>query len=136
MKKALWKDTFREIRHSLGRFLAILFIILIGVAFYVGIRASGPDMLHTASTYFDNQNLMDAQVISTVGLEDEDLELINEWVDGEVQPHTTKDVVFTNDNEVVRLISLNDSKNAINKYRVIEGRLPEAPNEIALDDLF
>ena len=66
-RKALRKDFYREIRSSLGRFLSIFFIVAIGVAFFSGIRASEPDMRYSGDAYFDQKNLMDIEVISTLG---------------------------------------------------------------------
>ena len=67
MKKALRKNFYMEIRHSLGRFLSIFFIVAIGCAFFSGIRASEPDMRYSGDAYFDEKNLMDIQVMSTMG---------------------------------------------------------------------
>ena len=73
MKKALRKNFYMEIRHSLGRFLSIFFIVAIGCAFFSGIRASEPDMRYSGDAYFDEKNLMDIQVMSTMGLTEDDL---------------------------------------------------------------
>ena len=80
-KKALRKDFYMEIRKSMGRFLSIFFIVAIGCAFFAGIRSSEPDMRYSGDAYFDRKNLMDLQVISTMGLTDEDVEAI-EKLDG------------------------------------------------------
>ena len=80
-KKALKKDFYMEIRKSMGRFLSIFFIVAIGCAFFAGIRSSEPDMRYSGDAYFDRKNLMDLQVISTMGLTDEDVEAI-EKLDG------------------------------------------------------
>ena len=80
-RKALRKDFYMEIRRSLGRFLSIFFIVAIGVAFFSGIRAAEPDMRISGDAYFDRQNLMDIQVISTLGLTDSDIQAL-EKVEG------------------------------------------------------
>ena len=56
-KKALWKDIWIEIGKSKARFLALLAIITLGVAFFAGIKAAGPDMLDTANQYYEENNL-------------------------------------------------------------------------------
>ena len=66
-KRALRKDFYMEIRRSLGRFLSIFFIVAIGCAFFSGIRASEPDMRYSGDAYFDNKNMMDLRIISTMG---------------------------------------------------------------------
>lgn len=70
------KDIFREIKISLGRFLSILCIVAIGVAFFAGIKASAPDMKNSADTYFDKYNVQDIQVYSTIGLTKKDVAAI------------------------------------------------------------
>lgn len=66
-------EFFREIKKSSGRFVSILFIVALGVAFFSGIRASEPDMRVTGDAYFDQANLMDIKVISTLGLTKDDV---------------------------------------------------------------
>ena len=75
-KRALRKDFYMEIRRSMGRFLSIFFIVAIGCAFFSGIRASEPDMRYSGDAYFDRKNMMDIEVISTMGLTDDDLDAI------------------------------------------------------------
>ena len=81
MKQAQRKDFFREIKKSLNRYLSILFIVALGVAFYAGIRSAEPDMQLSADTYFDQTSLMDIQVISTLGLTEDDAKAVQN-VDG------------------------------------------------------
>ena len=76
MGGALWKDTLREIRHSINRFISILIIIALGVGFFVGIKCASPSMLKTADDYFETHDLMDFKLQSTVGFDDEDLQAI------------------------------------------------------------
>ena len=73
MKKTFFKNLFRDIKKSLSRFLSIVVIIAIGVAFYAGVRATSPDMKMSGDVYFSKNNLMDFKLISTLGLTKEDL---------------------------------------------------------------
>ena len=54
MKKALRTEWIREIRYSLPRFLSILFLVALGVAFFAGIRATEPDMRETVDRQYDD----------------------------------------------------------------------------------
>ena len=76
MGKALFKDFLKEITKTFNRFLSIFFIVLIGVAFFAGVKATAPDMKHTADQYYDEYNMMDLQVMSTLGLTQEDIDAI------------------------------------------------------------
>ena len=81
MKKALLKDTFREIKKSFGRFISIFGIVLVGVAFFAGVKASSPYMKNSADAYFDKANLMDFRLLSTIGFTDDDVDAVGA-VDG------------------------------------------------------
>ena len=45
MKNALFKDTIREIKKTFGRFISIFGIVLVGVAFFVGVHHVDKDVL-------------------------------------------------------------------------------------------
>lgn len=129
------KDIFREIKISLGRFLSILCIVAIGVAFFAGIKASAPDMKNSADTYFDKYNVQDIQVYSTIGLTKKDVAAIKK-IKGvkSVQPSFSMDTLSQIDSTqmVIKVISYGiDQK--MNKIRVVEGRMPERENECLVE---
>lgn len=84
--------------------------------------------------FYDEQNLMDSKIVSTLGLTDKDLEILNN--DDKILDfygsHTI-DVNLTNINNLVKFMEYDDENN-INNFVVIEGRLPENSGEIALDE--
>ncbi|WP_303234023.1 FtsX-like permease family protein [Holdemanella biformis] len=129
------KDIFREIKISLGRFLSILCIVAIGVAFFAGIKASAPDMKNSADTYFDKYNVQDIQVYSTISLTKKDVAAIKK-IKGvkSVQPSFSMDTLSQIDSTqmVIKVISYGiDQK--MNKVRVVEGRMPERENECLVE---
>lgn len=133
-KTALWKDTFREIWKTKTRFLSILAIILLGVAFFAGISATGPVMIKTADEYYENHDLMDFQVLSTMGLNDEDIELLKTVEDATVESYYSTDVVLNSSGITSKIYGMDSDKNQqLNEYTILEGRLPEKSGEIALD---
>lgn len=132
-KKALRKDFYMEIRRSLGRFLSIFFIVLIGVAFFSGIRSAEPDMLLSGDKYFDEKNLMDIKVVSTLGLTNGDVKAL-ENVKGinKVEAGYSTDALCTvnNSKKVVHISSLLPS---MNQVTVEKGRLPKSADECLVD---
>ena len=141
MTKNLIKDFLREIKSSANRFLSILLIVAIGVACFVGLKSAAPDMMYTMDSYFDDYNIMDIQVISTLGLTDEDLDAIAE-VDGvkAVQGGYFADALTTiNSSEFVFRIHsipqayLEGDTTTINQLNIVSGRMPEADNEIVIE---
>ena len=113
MKKALLKDCVKEIIKSFKRFLSILLIVLLGVGFFAGIKATSPDMKLTLDAYFDNQNVMDIQVISTLGLTDDDIIELKklDLIENAEGTYQTDAVVTAGDKQVVvKLESLTNSR--------------------------
>ena len=136
MKSALLKDSMKEIKNTLKRFISILLIVLLGVGFFCGIKATSPDMKKTIDEYFDNQNVMDIQVLSTLGLTESDLKEL-EKVKGveSIEGAYLQDVIVNLGEEeiVVKLESLPAN---INMIETIEGRLPENEKECVVEKSF
>lgn len=125
-----------EIKKSLNRFLSILLIVALGVAFYAGIQSTAPDMRITEDRYFDDSNLMNIRVMSTLGLTEDDLKAIGQvegvsYVEGAWQ----EDVLCGEEGSrsVLRVESLPVQ---VNQLTIEKGRLPEAPGEIFLDSVY
>ena len=68
VKKALLKDSVKEIKNTYKRFLSLLLMAFLGVGFFAGIRATSPDIVNTIDKYYKDQNMYDIQIISTLGL--------------------------------------------------------------------
>lgn len=135
-KKAYSKSIVREILSSKARFISILAIIFLGVAFYSGIKATGPDMETSIDTFFRENNLMDSKIVSSLGLNENDLKVLeeDENILDYYKAHSI-DANVTNQNSVVKFMGYNPQGSSyMNRFVVVEGRLPENEGEIALDD--
>ncbi len=136
MKTALLKDEIKEIKNSYKRFISLLLIVLLGVGFFAGIKATSPDMKKTLDTYFDDLNVMDIQVISTLGLTDEDVESIKNVknVENVEATYQTDAIVTIGDEELV--VKLETITNSVNNLNLVEGRFPENENECVVEVKF
>lgn len=134
MKSELLKHIFRKIKDNYKRFLSLLLMALLGVGFYAGIQACSPDLLKTLDIFFDNNDVYDIEVVSNLGLTDDDVKYLSK-IDGidKVVGTYSKDVYLNVDNNqyVVKLIGIN---NEVNKVYLKEGRLPDNNNEIVVDE--
>ena len=134
--RAFRKDFIREITKNKGRFLSVFFIVLLGAAFFSGIRSAEGDMKVSADRYYDEVNYMDLKVLGTLGLTDDDLADIAK-TDGVKAVYGGKTVEDLHDlgesEQVVKLIALTDG---VNEPRIVEGRMPEKENEILVDTQF
>ena len=123
------KDTFRLIQKTRKRFITIVLIVLIGVAFMVGLMCSAPTMRYSVDAYFDQTNFMDLQLFSSYGFDDRDVVALKKarQVD-DVYPTRFVDVyVKQGDNTIVTRIQETDS--TVNKITLADGRMPEKPGE-------
>ena len=123
-----------EIRKSRGRFLSILFIVTLGVAFFSGIRASEPDMRLTGDAYFDEAELMDIKAICTYGITEDDVEAMEaeEGVACAEGAYSADFLYSTKDaQQVLHVMSLQEKMNQIT---VSKGRMPESAGECLADD--
>lgn len=137
MRKAVFKDFIRNIKGSLGRFFAIMAIVAIGVAFFAGVTASSGDMKHSSDSYYDEYNMNDIRILSSIGFTSQDIEAVSN-VPGvkAVYKTNTQDVLVDYDGrENVAHISgipvgkASDDDSYINQLRIKEGRLPQNDKE-------
>ncbi len=138
MKRAYLKDIVREIKKTRKRYISIIAIVILGVAFYVGINTASPDMLNTFNEYMNDFNLYDLNLVSTVGFEEEDIETIKN-IDKITSVEATKStyVVVENENKekVINVISAPKevTDQTINRIEIVEGTYPTDENQIVLD---
>lgn len=135
MKKALLKDSLKEIKNTYKRFISILLMAFLGVGFFVGIRASSPDMIDTIDSYFDNQNVYDIKILSTLGLTDEDITKLSdiEGVDKVYGEYSEDILINFEDTEIVtKVLSIDE----VNEVYLLEGRKPQRSNECLVENSF
>lgn len=134
MEKPTRKDFYMEIKKSPGRFLSILFIVALGVAFFSGIRSSEPDMRITGDSYFDASELMDIKALSTYGVTEKDVAKM-EGVKGVKRAEGAYSADFlyntSDEQQVIHVMSLQEQ---MNQVAVSEGRLPEKSGECMADN--
>lgn len=140
MHKTLVKEFFREIWKTKNRFLSILAIVALGAGFFAGINVTTTDMKMTAASYYRNYNLMDFHLVSTYGITDDDVDALVQQKDAlsvdTVMPAYSKDVIAnpgTTMETTVKILSYGGDNQTLNQYKLLEGRMPEAPNECVVD---
>ena len=134
--KALRKEFWMEIRKSKSRFISILLIVALGVAFFSGIQASSPDMRYSGDAYYDESSLMDIKVVGTMGLTSDDVSSI-ESIDGiESAEGAWSADVMCGEGQKQKVLHIESINDTVNKLDVQEGRLPEKSGEIFLDSTF
>ena len=123
------KMLLRNIKGSVGRYLAIVAIIALGVGFYAGLQSSQPAMLETADDYMHDQKMYDFQLMSTLGLTKGDVDAFKqlegvEYAEGAYFADAL--AVLGSHEEPYRFMSVTET--VCTPY-LTEGRMPENANE-------
>ena len=134
VNRRLRTELRREIRRSFPRFLSIVVMVALGVLFLVGLRSAAPDMRRTADGYFDGVGMYDIQILTTLGLTPADVDAFAA-ADGveAAEGGQFADALLLH-RETQKTVKLINRSETMNVSRAVEGRLPEAANECALDD--
>ncbi|HCY79456.1 MAG TPA: ABC transporter permease [Clostridiales bacterium] len=134
MNRSIIKLTKREIRSSLGRYLAIFAIIALGAGLFVGLRLSRPDFLETYNNYTNKTNFYDFRLVSTLGLTDEDIAEVKK-MDGVklAEGAVGADFLFNTADEDNLIMMAQSIPENVNQIKLKAGRMPEKANECLAD---
>ena len=129
----LAKSSFREIKETLGRYIALVLIIALGVGFFAGLKVTDPAMRQAMHQYLKDTSFYDFRLVSTLGFEEEDVDYVKEntnvrSVEGSIAFDVLAD--YEDSSHVIKAISIPQSVNTI----VLEaGRLPQKASECVVD---
>lgn len=129
----LTKITLREIKNSLGRYLAILIIVALGVGLFAGLKVTRDAMVDTLDEYLAERNLYDFQLISTLGYEAADVEHISSLDNVSAAEGSISYDVLCNAGEMDQVLKAYSITESVNKVKLLEGRMPEASDECVAD---
>nr|WP_294491164.1 FtsX-like permease family protein [uncultured Anaerosporobacter sp.] len=133
-KKTLHKDIRKSFTSSWGRFFSILCLMILGSFALVGLKVAGPDMRATGKHYFTKLNLADITVISDYGIDEDDQAVINTTSNlDKIEYGYLKDVVIKDSKTSIRIFSKPEN---ISTYELVDGKLPETDDEIAISNSY
>lgn len=129
----LLKMSWRSIRRSLGRYIALVVIVFLSVGFFSGLKLTTSSMINTGNIYLREQGFYDFRLISTIGLTDSDVAEVGD-TDGvrDAEGVYSADILVDYDggSKAMKLISM---PNKVNLPSLKEGRMPEKASEVVVD---
>ena len=136
-KNMIRRNLTQTIRHSIGRYIAIVAIIALGAGLFTGLKVTKVDMVATVQSYTDRQNMFDVQVMNSYGWTEDDVFTLSQ-TDGiaDTEGTISLDVlVHMGDNEdtAFKLMSIPER---LNRPALDEGRMPSAPDECVVEGYF
>lgn len=128
------KTTLREIRQSLGRYLAIFAIVALGVGFFAGLKITKAVMIESANDYLQEYQLFDYRLLSTLGFQEEDVQALRQKehvraVEGAVEA----DILYLNETGGEGVLRAHTLLEQINGVKLTAGRIPQSPWECIVD---
>lgn len=128
------KSTFREIKSSFGRFMAILAIIALGVGFFAGLKVAKEGMTKTVRKYLDDHAFFDFRLLSTLGFEQEDVDGLKSAADVEVAEGAVSfDILYRLENGHQGVAKTYSITEEVNTLKLVAGRMPENGGECVAD---
>ena len=131
MKKLL-KETIVCMVKTSKRFISILVIVLLGVGFFAGIRAVAPDMKNTLDDYYEKTNMYDIYIAYNYGIREDIIDKLQKKYD--IEAVYNFDTITTKKEDYATKIISYDKNNQINTPKLVKGKMPEAIDEVVIDN--
>ncbi|MGI6160768.1 MAG: FtsX-like permease family protein [Christensenellales bacterium] len=133
MGTAYKKDIFRTIIKNWKRFISIIIITALGVGMMSGLYAACLDMYYSADKFYDEHNLFDIRILSTLGFSQTDLDAISKLDDVEIFEGGYSENVYNDIDGVRKTAEISViSQKGLNTPKLIEGDLPQRSGQIAV----
>lgn len=128
------KNLARSILRSLGRYLAIVAIIALGSAMFIGLKVTKTDMVATGQEYLDRQNFYALRLLNTYGWTERQLAEVEklEGID-QAEGSVYVDAYASIDGGEDGVYRCHAIPEKINKVYLLSGRMPESANECLVD---
>ena len=134
MKKSILnKDIWLSFRQSKGRFLSIMFLMMLGSFALVGLKAASPDIENSANRYLSQMKMMDLAVMSDYGVSKADQKELNTIPNAQVEYGYFTDTVIGDSSTSVRVFSQTTN---ISKFKLVSGHFPTKENQVALASFY
>lgn len=130
--KPLTKIMWRNIGGSIGRFIAIILIILLGTEIFVGVKSAGPALNDSMSDRVTKAHLSDVQLFSSTGFTAKDIKTAESVSGAQAETVKFKYAVGGKEKAAIALYGYS-SQNQQNRLILKSGHLPKAANELVLD---
>ena len=134
-RSAFAKNSWREIRRTLGRYVAILAIIALGVGFFSGLRVMRRAMVRTGDDYLHRQRFYDFRLLSTMGFTQRDADAVSgERGVASAEGSVSGDFLIRNEDgteTVWKALMISE----LNAPALKAGRMPERADEVLADHL-
>lgn len=141
-RNSAWnKNSYREIKHTWERYIAIVAIIVLGVGFFSGLKVTKTAMVDNLDEYVKVHKMYDYRLLSTLGLTKEDVRHFNSREGVVAEGAISLDFIAGIDGDKEEegkqvVLKAHSITTSVDRLNVLHGRMPEAGNELVLDSAY
>lgn len=135
MNKAFRKNIYRTIKNSMGRYLAIMAIIALGVGFFAGLKVTKPGMVEAGNDYIRKYSMYDIRLISPTGFTADDIgRLCDDEAVMTAAGANYSDFIYIDEEGKESVLHAESITSGVNELELVSGRMPESDDECVLDE--
>ncbi|MDP4176970.1 MAG: ABC transporter permease [Bacillota bacterium] len=135
MKKIYVIDTWRHMKRNIITVFAIILIVSLGISTYLGMSFAKISMNRTGNYYYSKQKLHNFEISYNYGITEDDLGKISKIEGIDAVEGLYKTTGFLKIGGGNRLVTVQSVTKKVDVANVINGRLPEKQNEIAIEQV-
>lgn len=133
----IWRNTLREIKGSLGRFLAIFAIVALGVGLFAGLKIVKADFLEAMTKYYKDLSFYDYRILGSLGFSDEQVAFFAAQKDViAAEGAIFQDMYCLKPNGSQMVGRFHSLTKQVNQVVLTAGRMPENEGEILVDCMY
>ena len=136
VKKAKTKYLLRTIKKNGVPFFAVAFIAATSIAIFLGLQSSAKAILKEVDRYFVTNRLESLEITCANGITKEDIEAIAGWEDVDAVEGGYSAMAIMDSEQEKITIQARSLLSDMNDPVILEGTLPSAPNEAAVEEKF
>lgn len=137
-KRSFYKDISRTLKNNVSRFIAISVMVALGSGVFIGFAVGCLNVFQSANRFYDEQNMYDIKIASTLGLTKEDLTAVSDVTGVKAvfgdRSLDVKVMLNGGKSQLANLTTLDPE--GMNKPYVLKGTLPAKAGQIAVNSKF
>lgn len=132
----IMRSTFREIRDSFGRFLAIMAIVALGVGLFSGLKITKADFLKSTTNYYGETAFYDYRILGELGFSQSQVDYFASFQDVRAAEGALSVDMLYEENGVGKVGRFHSITEDVNRVVLTAGRMPENAEECLADSQY
>lgn len=136
VKKTQRKYLLKAIKKTGVSFFAVALIAATSIAIYLGIQSGAVTILQYTDYYFEENRLANMEIVCANGITQEDVDMLRKQPQVDTVEGGYKTMVLMDSEEEKIIVQVRSLLEEMNQAVVLEGELPKADDEVAIEQKF